>query len=238
MVALRARTGKASLVTPMDILVRSGFYPVHSFDLYGVLVDADNLGEQKIAQYEELAKIQGIDPAVSAAVVAEYRALLKGDPNFTGRKKERVVNALSGPVEEAGMKLDYKGALLEDGLCAARQILDAHERLIVFSSREAPWLRASLPEDIAGRLGSVYRDNKSEPAAFERLVATEAAMSGRVVSHTADELPELLAARGHIPNLIYVNRNNSNPKEFVLSQGIRMYVENLRDVPYTTLSKQ
>jgi hypothetical protein len=222
----------------MDIHVRSRFHPVHSFDLYGVLVDADNLGEQKIARYEELAKIQGIDPAVSSAVVAEYRALLRGDPNLTGRKKEKVVSALSGPVEKAGMELDYKGALLEDGVCAARRILDAKERLIVFSSREAPWLKASLPGDIAERIGAIYRDNKSEPAAFERLVAKEAALSGRVVSHTADEFPELLAARGHIPNLIYVNRNNSNPKEFVLSQGIRMYVGSLRDVPYTTFSKE
>jgi hypothetical protein len=238
MVALRARTGDASLVTPMDILVRSGIHPVHSFDLYGVLVDAEKLGKQKIARYEELAKIQGIDPAVQAAVVAEYRALLKGDPNFTGRKKGKVVDALSGPVERGGMDLDYKGALLEDGIYAARQILEANERLIVFSSREAPWLKASLPGEIAERIGTIYKDNKSEPAAFERLVAKEAAMSGRVVSHTADELPELLAARGYIPNLIYVNRNNSNPKEFVLSQGIQMYVENLREVPYTTLSKQ
>lgn len=222
----------------MDILVKSGVHPVHSFDLYGVLVDADKLGEQKIARYEELATIQGIDPAVSAAVVAEYRALLRGDPNLTGRRKENVVNALSGPIEKAGMELDYKGALLDDGVYAARQILDANERLIVFSSREAPWLKASLPEDIAGRIGAIYRDNKSEPAAFERLVSKEAARSGRVVSHTADELPELLAARGYVPNLIYVNRNNSNPKEFVVSQGIRMYVGSLRDVPYTALSKQ
>jgi len=222
----------------MDILVRSGIHPVHSFDLYGVLVDADNLGEQKIARYEELAKIQEIDPAVSAAVVAEYRALLRGDPNLTGWRKESVVDALSTPIERAGMDLDYREALLEDAIYAARQILGANERLIVFSSREAPWLKASLPGDIADRMGTIYTDNKSEPAAFERLVVKEAAMSGRVVSHTADELPELLAARGHIPNLIYVNRNNSNPKEFVLNQGIRMYVENLCDVPYTTLSKQ
>ena len=225
-------------MTPMDILVRSGFQPVHSFDLYGVLVDADNLGAQKIARYEELAKVQGIDPAVSAEVVAEYRALLRGDPNLTGRRKGSVVDALSAPVEKAGLELDYKGALLEDGVYAARQILGANERLIVFSSREAPWLKAILPGDIADRIGTIYTDNKSEPAAFERLVVKEAAMSGRVVSHTADELPELLAARGYIPNLIYVNRNNSNPKEFVLNQGIRRYVENLCDVPYTTLSKQ
>ena len=238
MVGLRARMSNASQVTPMDIVVRSGIHPVHSFDLYGVLVDAEKLGEQKIARYEELAKIQGIDPAVSAAVVAEYRALLKGDPNFTGRRKENVVDALSTPIEKAGIELDYKGALLEDGVYAARQILGANERLIVFSSREAPWLKAILPGDIADRIGTIYTDNKSEPAAFERLVVKEAAMSGRVVSHTADELPELLAARGYIPNLIYVNRNNSNPKEFVLNQGIRMYVENLCDVPYTTLSKQ
>ena len=166
----------------MDILVSSGIHPVHSFDLYGVLLDADNLGEQKIAQYEELAKTQGIDPAVRAVVVAEYRALLRGDPNLTGRRKGNIVDALSTPIEKAGIELDYKGALLEDAVCAARQILDAKERLIVFSSRDAPWLKASLPGDIAARMGDIYADNKSEPAAFERLIAKEAAMSGRVVS--------------------------------------------------------
>ena len=223
---------------PLDIIVRSGIHPVHSFDLYGVLLDADNLGEQKIAQYEELAKAQGIDPAERAVVVAEYRALLRGDPNLTGRRKGKIVDALSTPIEKAGIELDYKGALLEDAVYAARQILDAKERLIVFSSRDAPWLKASLPGDIAAQMGDIYADNKSEPAAFERLIAKEAAMSGRVVTHTADELPELLAARGHVPNLIYVNRNNSNVKEVVLSHGIQIYVGNLRDVPYTTLSKQ
>jgi len=222
----------------MDIFVRAGIHPVHSFDLYGVLVDAHNLGEQKIARYEELAKAQGIHPAVRAAVVAEYRALMRGDPNRTGRRKESIVDALSSPIEKAGIELDYKGALLEDGVCAARQILDANERLIIFSSRDAPWLKTSLPGDIADRMGDIYTDNKSEPAAFERLIAKVAALSGRVVSHTADELPELLAARGHVPYLIYVNRNDSNVKELVLSQGIQMYVGNLRDVPYTTLSKQ
>jgi len=222
----------------MDILVRSGIHAVHSFDLYGVLLDAEKLGEQKIAQYEELAKTQGIDPAGRAAVVAEYRALMRADPNLSGRRKGNIVDALSTPIEKAGIELDYKGALLEDGVYAARQILDANDRLIIFSSRDAPWLKTSLPGDIADRMGDIYADNKSEPAAFERLVAKEAAKSGRIVTHTADELPELLAARGHVPNLIYVNRNNSNVKEVVLSQGVQIYVGNLRDVPYTTLSRQ
>mgnify|MGYP006974893357 CR=1 FL=1 len=225
-------------MTPMDILVRTGIHPVHSFDLYGVLVDADNLGEQKIARYEELAKTQGINPAVRAAVVAEYRALMRGDPKVTGPKKEKIVDALSAPIEKAGMELDYRGALLEDGVDAARRILDANERLIIFSSRAAPWLKTSLPRDIADRMGDVYADDKSVATAFERLIAKEAALSGKVVSHTADELPELLAAKGQVPYLIYVNRNNSNAKEIVLGRGIQMYVENLRDVPYTIFSKQ
>jgi hypothetical protein len=222
----------------MDVLVKSGTHPVHSFDLYGVLLDAEKLGEQKIARYEELAKARGANPAVCAAVVAEYRALMRGDPNVTGPRKEKIVDALSAPIEEAGMELDYRGALLEDGVDAARRILDANERLIIFSSRAAPWLKTSLSRDIADRIGDIYADDKSEATAFERLIAKEAALSGRVLSHTADELPELLAARGHIPYLIYVNRNNSNEEEFVLSRGIQMYVENLRDVPYTTFSKQ
>ncbi len=222
----------------MDIVVSSGTQPVHSFDLYGVLLDADKLGEQKIARYEEVAKAQGIDPAVIAVVIADYRALLRGDPSLTGRRKANIVDALTTPIEKAGIELDYKGALLEDAVYAARRILDAKERLIIFSSRESPWLKPCLPGDIADRIGDIYGDDKSEPAAFERLIAKEAAKSGRVVSHTADELPELLAARGHIPNLIYVNRNNSNTREVVLNQGIQMYVETLRDVPYTTLSRQ
>jgi hypothetical protein len=222
----------------MDIPVRAGIHSVHSFDLYGVLLDAEKLGEQKIARYEELAKTQGINPAVSAAVVAEYRALMRGDPNRTGPRKEKIVDALSTPIEKAGIELDYKRALLEDGIDAARRILDANERLIIFSSRDAPWLKTSLPRDIADRMGDIYTDNKSEPAAFERLIAKEAALSGRVVSHTADELPELLAAKGQVPYLIYVNRNNSNAKEIVLGRGIQMYVETLRDVPYTIFSKQ
>jgi len=223
---------------PVDIIVRSGIHPVHSFDLYGVLLDADKLGEQKIAQYEKLAGAQGMDPEAIAVVVADYRALMRGDPSLTGRRKGNIVEALSTPIEKAGIELDYKGALLEDGVYAARQILDGKERLIIFSSREAPWLKTSLPGDIADRIGDIYGDDKSEPAAFERLIAREATRSGRVVTHTADELPELLAARGLVPNLIYVNRNNSNTKEVVLSQGIQTYVESLRDVPYTRLSKQ
>ncbi len=223
---------------PLDIIVRSGIQPVHSFDLYGVLLDADNLGAQKIARYEELAKAQGIDPAVIAAVVAAYRALLTGNPDLTGRRKANIVDALTTPIEKAGIDLDSKGALLEDAVYAARQILDAKERLIIFSSRESPWLKTSLPGDIAERIGDIYGDDKSEPAAFERLMAKEAAKSGRVVSHTADELPELLAARGQVPNLIYVNRNNSNVREVVLRQGIQIYVESLREVPYTTLAKR
>jgi len=222
----------------LEIIVSSGIHPVHSFDLYGVLLDAEKLGEQKIARYEELAKAQGIDPAVIAAIVADYRALMRGDPSLTGRRKGNIVDALSTPIEKAGIELDYKGALLVDGVYAARRILDANERLILFSSRDAPWLKASLPGDIADRMGDIYADNKSEPAAFERLIAKEAAKSGKVVTHTADELPELLAARGLVPSLIYVNRNNSNVKEAVLRQGIQMYVGDLRDVPYTTLSKQ
>jgi hypothetical protein len=222
----------------MGILIRSGMHPVHSFDLFGVLLDATKLGEQKIACYQELAETQGVDPAVSALVIAEYRAYLRGDPDFTGRKKDNIVEAVSAPIGKAGIELDYKGVLLEDGIDAARQILDANERLIIFSSRDASWLKTSLPEDIGGRMGAIYADDKTRSVAFKRLIAKEAAMSGRVVTHTADELPELLAARRYVPNLIYVNRNNSNARELVLRQGIQMYVENLREVPYTTLSKQ
>ena len=57
-----------------------------------------------------------------------------------------------------------------------------------------------------------------------------------MISHTADELPELVAANksGLFPsrNLVYVNRNESNSKEKVQNAGIDWYVEDVRDVDY------
>ncbi len=81
--------------------------------------------------------------------------------------------------------------------------------------------------------------NKSNPHSFKEVCQKETRLGNRVVTHTADELPELMAARKsglfHENALVYVNRNNYNSKDSVTEEGIHCYVDDLRDVKYPAL---
>ena len=61
-----------------------------------------------------------------------------------------------------------------------------------------------------------------------------------MVSHTADELDELIVARESglfSPNgLIYVNRNQSHSENEVRKAGIEWFVSDLRQVEYLVMS--
>jgi len=221
----------------IDIIVKNGIQPAHSFDLWGPIVDAAKLGQKKIELYRQLAADQKIDPETVEKVIADYQGLLEGQHWATGERKGEIIDALQGPVKQAGLDVSYNGTFQEDGLYVMQEILDAGEGVIVFSSKPAPWLKENLPREISDRVGDVYADKKTDPEAFRRVFDSESRRNRRVISHTADELPELEAAvKSELfvkQGLIYVNRNDSNPPEAVHSKGIGVYVNDLRDVGYT-----
>jgi FMN phosphatase YigB (HAD superfamily) len=233
----------------MDIVTVKGMMPVHMFDIYGVLLDADKMADKAVQTYRQLADETGVPKETSERIISDYMALVRGEPWTTGSRKTEIIQALQGPLAKAGIKTSYAGCFNEDGVYVAREILDANEGLSLFSSGNNDDMRKDMPEDLAQRVGRFYdvsqftyptaqsKRTKSEPAAFVELLEREKATGRHVVSHTADELPELVAALAsgtiHPQNLVYVNRNNSNSESMVLSKGIPTYVNDLREVGYT-----
>jgi len=222
-----------------NIIVKSGLAPVHCFDLWGPIVDSDLLGKISIERYRVLAKSLGKIPENIEKAVSDYVDLMHGEPWATGEKKSGIIDALEGPLNEAGLSPSYADGFQEDGLYVLREILDAGEGVIILSSKEAPKLRTALPEDIGSRLGTIYGKNKSKPESFKEVYDAEQALKRMLVTHTADELPELVAARksGLFQSgaLIYINRNDSNSEAAVREEGIDKYINDLKNVGYTHL---
>ena len=226
------------------IIVPNGMTPVHSFDVWGVLIDANVLGARKVDAYKKLAQETGVDQEVVAQNVSDYNALLRGEPWTTGERKGPIIDGVEKPLIQAygDIPIDYTGVFYDDALSTIRTILDAGEGVIVFSSKPAPWLKPNLTPDLAERIGEVYGDAKNKPEAFQRVVANENAKMRYPVSHTADELPELVAAlksgRFSQSGLVYVNRNDSNTEAKVNEAGIKVYAPTLSAINYTSMSKK
>lgn len=226
------------------IIVPSGMTPVHSFDLWGVLIDADLLGARKVGAYQNHAQQTGVNPDIVTQNVSNYNALLRGEPWATGDRKSEIIDAVEKPIMDKNgyIPLDYSGVFYEDALATMGSILDAGEGVIVFSSKPAPWLKPNMAQDLAQRIGTIYAGPKNKPEGFRAVVEQERAMNRHPVSHTADELPELVAALQSglfsPSGLVYVNRNNSNSEQAVNAAGIQIYVPTLADVAYTAMSKR
>jgi len=226
------------------IIVPSGMTPVHSFDIWGVLIDANVLGGRKVDAYQRLAQEIGIEPEVIAQNVNDYNALLRGEAWATGERKGAIIDGVEKPLIDAHGKvaIDYTGVFYDDSLTTMRSILDAGEGVIVFSSKPAPWLKQNISPDLAERIGEIYAGAKNKPEAFRTVVEQERAINRYPVSHTADELPELKAALQSglfsPSGLIYINRNDSNSEQTVNDAGIKIYVPTLADIRYTSLSKR
>lgn len=232
----------------MEIFVPKKIVPVHMFDVYGVILDAEKMGEKAVADFRQVAKDTGIASEVAAKIISDYRALIRNEP-WTTSKKVEIIQALQVPLNHAGVKTSYAGCFMEDGIYVIRQALDAGEGVSIFSSGNNDSMRPELPEDIGSRVGNMYdvskftfpttrsKRAKTEPLAFVELVGLEKALGRQVISHTADELPELEAAiesgKFHAENLVFVNRNNSRTVEEVLAAGVGRYVANLKDLDYS-----
>lgn len=233
-----------NMANPSHIIVPSGLLPVHSFDLYGPLVDSEVLAEHDIRSFEQIFRIEGISEEQAVQIISDYRALARGELWATGEKKLPIVHALVGPLKKyPELQPDYKAALQMDGLYVLSEILTYGEGASVFTSLHPEWLIKVLPEDIGARI-NIYADRKTKPEAFQKVYDAEMSKGRRVVTHTADELPELEAAvqsglfSGNQGRLIFVNRNDSINESLARSKGIDFYVRDLRKVGYTQLTQK
>ena len=225
-----------------SILVPTGYMVVHSFDLWGPVVNQDIIGKLMLDAYESLSMEKGIDIREIRENVANYIALMKGEPWAVGERKAAIIDAVDDPVLAAKTDIPYADGFYDDALATMRTIFEAKEGVVIFSSKPADWLKANLPEDIAARLGEIYAGTKAKPEAFRKVYGSEKEKGRLVVSHTADELPELIAALQsklfNPDNIVYVNRNNSNSEDVVNRAGIGSYVGHLTSVNYTGMCKK
>jgi hypothetical protein len=229
------------------LYIMSSATPVHSFDLWGPLVDTDKLGQEMIRVYRQVASGQGLEQGTIEKIASDYDALLKNDP-VAIKNKKTIVPALQGPAEASGL-VDYRAGFNQDCIDAIAQILDAGERVIIYTTKPSPWVKANLPENVAARMGEVYSTGPEGKTSqdFARVIMAEYGTlvdgrCGQVVSHTADQLPELVAALEtgmfHKQGLVYVARDDSNTELAVRSAGIGRFVRSLGEVSYPQLTEE
>jgi hypothetical protein len=225
-----------------NIVIPKGYIVVHSFDLWGPIVNQEIIGKMMLDAYESLSMEKGIDSDEMRVNIANYIALMKGEPWAVGERKATIIDAVDDPVLAAKIDIPYADGFYDDALATMRTIFEAKEGVVIFSSKPADWLKANLPEDIAGRLGEIHAGTKAKPEAFRKVYESEKDNGRLVVSHTADELPELIAALESKlfdpDNIVYVNRNNSNSEDTVNRAGIEKYVGYLTSINYTGMCKK
>ena len=154
------------------IIVKSGLTPVHSFDLWGVIVDSYELSNRQIALYGQLAQDKNIDPEKAAKVIHDYEGLRDGKDWATGNRKSDIIDALENPLNEAGIKFYSSDVFTEDGLHVLAQIFESKEGAVICTSKPAGWLKEYLPEDISSKLGKIYAAQKTDPAVYVKIYRT------------------------------------------------------------------
>ena len=198
------------------------------------------LGERKSALYRETARKRKTSEDEIERVVGDYQALLNGKSWATGPRRSEIIDALGGEELAEAIGNQYGFAFMHDALTVMKEILEAGEGVLVFTSRPAPGLREQLAARLGRDAGEIKWGNKVDPAIFQAVYDLEKGLGHALVSHTADELDELVAARESglfSPNgLIYVNRNQSHSEKEVRKAGIEWYVSDLRQVEYLALS--
>jgi hypothetical protein len=219
-----------------EYALAEGLQPLHSFDLWGVIVDQIILGQRKIQLFKDLAAKQGMPPEEIARIVREYQDLLNGEPYAVGTRKGEIIDAMDAPTFAHGILPDYATAFFPDAVAVMKAILDTGEKVMVFTSKPAEGLVEQLSGAVGHRIDDIRYADKNRPDAFRELFHQQQREGNRWISHTADELPELIAARKtglfSPPGLIYINRNNSNSREDVQKHGICRYVNDLREIGY------
>ncbi len=217
---------------------------VHSFDLWGVLVQQDVLGPRVLDAYRSLLDGREAVETIEQHC-AGYQGVLEGRPEALARKKEHV-DTVEDPLWDAYLKghctVDFTGAFYADALDVLGDITRSRERFSILTTGNSPWVRkavSSLNPEAGENLVDVFSGNKTQAEAYESTARALAGRGLRMVSHTEDQLKGLagiLASplRSRLM-LVYVERAGLATEEEVRVQGIR-YVTDLRDVHYALAS--
>ena len=216
--------------------------PVHSFDLWGVVAHQHILGQRKIELYEKFSRKDNVAEEIIQRTIKDYIDMLDGQSWATGTRKSDIIDAIDAPTFAAGIYPDYTSAFIDDALKVMTDIFTAEEDVMIYTSKPASGLAQQLGGVLGKKIADVCFSHKHHPDAFKAVYQQQLGRGRRMVSHTADELPELIAAKKsglfHPKGLIYINRNHSNSSEQVKKEGITRYVDDLRTVEYTSIAKK
>ncbi len=195
--------------------------PVHSFDVWGVIIDADIVGQQTMDLFEELAKGKLPKEDIEKRI-SDYKALLKAE-TWAQKEKGRIIDGVDGYITLQGAKVDPRKGLYPDTLETFAGILNAGQQIIVLGTK--PFDTNYLPKEISERMLGVYAGPKNVPETFRNVASSIGGTHNlrdlggihNLVSHSEDSLIELRTAAetGLMPrqNLIYVARNNASMQD-------------------------
>jgi len=231
----------------MNIIVKKGIVPVHMFDLYGTLVNTGLMSRRSLDAFREL----DLPEEQKAKVVSDYEALARGDAwAIVPKVKGKIIKAVKDPLKKAEVIIPYvDGGFYDDGIEALEGIMTAGQQAIVFNTSLDPQVAVDLPNGMGKRMrfyaSNVLKttDSKGDPQSFREVYDREQALGGRVISHSADELPELVAAMQselfEKGALVFVNRKGKVTPEDIRVAGLEQYVQHVTDLreaqPYTDM---
>lgn len=190
--------------------------PVHSFDVYGVLLDQNLMGTQIVELFREVAHGDLSTEEIEKRVI-NYQALL-AKKTWALQEKPRIVNEVYKYALSKGAIIDPSKALYNDTLQTLAGILDHRQQVVILGSQSFD--TKYLPEEISSRMLGSYAGPKNNPDIFAKLV-NEIGESHKLVSHSEDSLIELIAAAdAGLPrkNLFYVGRDMSKLED-ALKEG-------------------
>lgn len=226
------------------IFLPSGIKPVHSFDLWGVLVVQSVLGPRVLESYQELMDGQE-SPETIADRVRNYQGVLDGEAWALAQKKanvDTVEDALWPAYLRGEINVDFDGAIYQDALDVLDDIDRVMEGFSILTTGNSPWVRqalSSLNPAVGRALRRVYSGDKSKPEAYERAAEDIRHNGGRMVSHTEDQLKGLggilQSDLRHSVKLVYVERTNLATPEQVREAGVPTHTRDLTEVPYAQM---
>jgi len=209
---------------------------VHCFDVGGTVINMKTVGQRYVELYKTWSKEKKIDETIRKKTISDYEARLREESWAIGLKKKEIINALEGTLHKQNVYISGKGIFFEDTLQVFKDIAKAGQSIILFATADILWLKNEFPEEIRKNIVRILGDDKTNPAVFTKLVNEEKAKGHQIISHTADTLQELKAAKEikAIPNLFFIDRHHKEKKEEV--EKVAVFLSSMKEADYTHLN--